>query len=103
MSTRQSRITRHRRIRAKLAGTANRPRLTVFRSNKHLHVQLIDDAASKTLAAVSTVKDKDLVKALMDKASKAGIKTIVFDRSGYQYHGKIAKLAEDLRKAGLIF
>lgn len=98
---RQNRIVRHRRIRAKISGTSSRPRLAVFRSNQHLHLQLIDDVAGKTLAAASTVKDKDVVKALLDKAEKAGIKQAVFDRGGWAYHGRIAKVADEIRKAGL--
>ncbi|OGE78283.1 MAG: 50S ribosomal protein L18 [Candidatus Doudnabacteria bacterium RIFCSPHIGHO2_01_FULL_46_14] len=100
---RNKRITRHRRIRAKVHGTASRPRLAVFRSNKHLHLQLIDDAASKTLASASTLKSKDVAKALSDKADSLGIKEIVFDRGGYQYHGRITKIAEALRGSGLKF
>ena len=101
MNKLQRRIQRHKRVRAKISGTAIRPRLAVFRSNKHLHVQMIDDASGKTLVSASTVKDKDLVKSLVEKAGKAGIKEAVFDRGGYRYHGKIAKLADEIRKAGL--
>ncbi|OGE82585.1 MAG: 50S ribosomal protein L18 [Candidatus Doudnabacteria bacterium RIFCSPHIGHO2_01_FULL_49_9] len=102
-STREKRITRHRRIRAKISGSKDRPRLTVFRSNRHLHLQLVDDSTGRTIASASTKKDTDLTKALADKAIKLGVKTIVFDRSGYLYHGRIAKIAEELRKAGLTF
>lgn len=100
---RKNRITRHRRIRAKISGTALRPRLSVFRSNKYLHLQLIDDENSKTLAAASTLSDKNAPKDLADKALALGIKEIVFDRGGYKYHGQIAKIADDIRNAGLKF
>jgi large subunit ribosomal protein L18 len=96
-----NRIRRHRRVRAKVQGTAQRPRLAVFRSNKHLHLQLIDDLAGKTLAAASTVKDKDAVRALMERAQKIGVKQAVFDRGGFQYHGRVRTIAERLRKEGL--
>ena len=102
-SKRTNRIKRHTRVRAKIAGTAHRPRLAVFRSNKHIHLQLIDDDAGRTLAAASTVKDKDAAKALALKAGKLGVKSIVFDRGGYRYHGKIAKVADAIRSAGLTF
>ena len=103
MNKRQSRITRHRRIRAKISGTAIRPRLSVFRSNKHLHLQLIDDGSSKTLASASTEKDKDPGLRLAEKIAKLGIKEIVFDRGGYRYHGNIAKIASEIRNAGIKF
>lgn len=103
INKRINRITRHRRIRAKISGTALRPRLSVFRSNKYLHLQLIDDESSKTLAAASTVKDKNAPKTLADKALALGIKEIVFDRGGYKYHGQIAKAADEIRNAGLKF
>lgn len=98
------RILRRKRIRAKIFGTVNRPRVVVFRSNKNLYLQAIDDQKSVTLASVSTLKDKEnlaenFVKLLKDK----NIKEIVFDRAGYQYHGKIKKIAEDLRNLGLEF
>ncbi len=109
------RIRRRRRIRLKISGTPERPRLSVFRSLKHIHVQLVDDLNSKTLLAVSTI-DKELKgtksnkegakkvgETLGVKALKQGIKKIVFDRSGYQYHGRIQALAEALREKGLHF
>lgn len=99
----ENRIKRHRRIRAKVVGTAVRPRLSVFRSNKHLHLQLIDDSAGKTVAAISTVKSKDAAADLAGKAQSLGIKEIVFDRGGYRYHGQIAKIAGQLRNSGLKF
>ena len=103
-STRQHRITRHARIRKKITGTKTRPRLSVFRSNKHLHLQLVDDEAGKTLVSASSREAKtvsDLGKLIAEKAGKAGIKAAVFDRGGYQYHGKIAQLATAAREAGL--
>ncbi len=100
---RTNRIKRHKRIRAKISGTAERPRLSVFRSNKHLHLQLIDDKSGKTIAASSTVKNKDVAKVLADKAGALGIKAIVFDRGGYRYHGRITKIAAELRSSGLKF
>ena len=103
MIKRLSRIKRHKRIRAKISGTKTRPRLSVFRSNRHIHLQLIDDATGRTLAASSTLKDSDPVTALLEQTTKLGIKSIVFDRGGHQYHGNIAKLADKLRAAGLTF
>jgi len=100
---RTNRIRRHNRIRAKISGTSARPRLSVFRSNKHLHLQLIDDKTGKTIASSSTVKSKGVAKDLADKAGALGIKAIVFDRGGYKYHGRITKIAEELRSSGLKF
>lgn len=98
------RFKRKRRIRAKIFGTATTPRVVVFRSNKFLYLQAIDDKAGRTLAAASELKDKEkfidnFVKSLQEKK----IKKIVFDRAGYQYHGKIKAAAEGLRKNGLEF
>jgi len=99
-----SREKRHQRIRAKISGTAERPRIVVFRSNKYLYLQAIDDQKQKTLASASTLKDKDEVAAKLAKAlTDQKIKKVVFDRAGYQYHGQIKKIAEDLRKEGLEF
>lgn len=111
----EGRVRRHNRVRLKISGTPERPRLSVFRSLKHLHVQLVDDLNGKTLVSVSTL-EKDLKGAksnkngakkvgevLGEKALKQGIKKIVFDRSGYQYHGRIQTLAETLREKGLNF
>lgn len=109
---------RHRRVRQKVAGTASRPRLCVFRSLNHIHAQLIDDSAGQTLIAISTldaqVRDKtdgmgktkkaELVGTLLaERALDKGIKRVVFDRGGYQYHGRIKALADAARKAGLEF
>lgn len=105
---------RHVRVRAKISGTAARPRLSVYRSNAHISAQLIDDVKGVTLVASSSVALKlknggnkeasSLVGAdIGAKALAAGITTVVFDRSGYIYHGRIQLLAEAARKAGLVF
>lgn len=110
------RTRRHLRIRKKLNGTRERPRLSVFRSLKNIYAQVIDDEAGNTLVAASSI-DKDIKEtksnqkeiakkvglSLADKAKKAGITKIVFDRGGYKFHGRIAALAEGLREAGLEF
>ncbi len=112
-----SRIRRHRRVRRKVAGTQQRPRLAVFRSNKHIYAQLIDDVAGRTLASASSVeaalqkqKDgekKDVAKRvgtlLGERAKSAGISSVVFDRGGRLYHGRVRSLAEGAREAGLEF
>jgi large subunit ribosomal protein L18 len=108
---RRNRIKRS--IRAKISGTAERPRLSVFRSNKNIYAQLIDDAAGKTLVAVSSAAieagagkievSTTVGKALATKAQEQGISEVVFDRSGYLYHGRIKSLAEGAREAGLKF
>lgn len=110
---RQQREQRHRRVRAKIKGTGERPRLSVFRSNKHLLVQLIDDTRGITLAAAndSEIKRKEArgVRAgflgvlIAERAKEKKIKQAVFDRGGYKYHGTIKELAEGARKAGLKF
>jgi large subunit ribosomal protein L18 len=108
------RLRRRRRVRAKVRGTAERPRLAVFRSNKGVQAQLIDDVAGNTLAAVTwTEKElKDLGRMeqatragalLADRAKAAGVETVVFDRGGYQYHGRVKALADGAREAGLKF
>jgi large subunit ribosomal protein L18 len=114
---RNGRLRRHRRVRKKIHGTASRPRLAVFRSNKHLSVQLIDDDAGVTLAAASTT-EADLrangtgasvdaatrVGTLVaERAKAAGIEKVVFDRGGFAYHGRIAAVASAAREAGLEF
>jgi len=113
-SYQRSRI--RRRIRGKISGTAARPRLSVFRSNKQIYAQLIDDAAGKTLAFASS-QDKDiasktvtkieqakLVGALLaEKAKDANVEVVVFDRGGYVYHGRIKSLADGAREGGLKF
>jgi large subunit ribosomal protein L18 len=108
------RLKRRRRVRAKVSGTAERPRISVFRSNRGVMVQLIDDEAGRTLAAVNwTEADlRDLSKMeqarragalLAERAKAAGIETAVFDRGGYQYHGRVKALAEGAREGGLAF
>ncbi|HEY7539255.1 MAG TPA: 50S ribosomal protein L18 [Methylomirabilota bacterium] len=113
-TSRQLRVRRHRRIRGKIAGTADRPRLAVFRSNAGISAQLIDDQAGKTLAAASwqglgklkgskTDQAKEVGKLLAANAKKAGVETCVFDRGGYLYHGRVQALAEGAREGGLTF
>ncbi len=112
------RVKKHMRIRNRFSGTPERPRLAVFRSNNHMYAQIIDDTVGKTLVAASTL-EKD-VKAELEKtnnvdaaayvgkviakrALEKGITTVVYDRGGYIYHGKVAALAEAAREAGLVF
>ncbi len=116
--SRKARKRRHRRVRARISGTAERPRLNVFRSLSHIYAQVIDDEAGHTLVSASTVdrelrgdidgKDKteaaQLVGELIAKrAQERGIKTVVFDRGGFRYHGRVKALADAARKAGLEF
>jgi large subunit ribosomal protein L18 len=110
----QARLRRHRRVRAKVSGTAERPRLAVYRSNRAIAAQLIDDAAGRTLAAASS-QDKSLAKTgradapaavgklVAERAKAAGIATVVFDRGGYLYHGRVKALADAARENGLEF
>lgn len=101
------------RVRKNLHGTAERPRLTVFRSNKQIYAQVIDDVEGKTLVAFDSTKLEDKLpkkelaekvgETLGKKAVEAGIETVVFDRNGYLYHGRVKELAEGARKAGLKF
>lgn len=100
------------RIRGRISGTAERPRMTVFRSNKQIYVQLVDDLAGKTLCAVSSrgiaEGDKSAIAAkvgeeIARKAQEAGITTVVFDRNGYLFHGRVKSLADAARKGGLKF
>ena len=109
------RLKRHKRIRSKISGTAERPRLSVFRSNKNIYAQLIDDVAGVTLASASTLDDsvsKDQTKveqaqavgkAIAEAAKAKNITSVVFDRSGYLYHGRISALADAARENGLDF
>jgi len=97
------RLKRKKRIRAKIIGTGSIPRVAVFRSNKNIYLQAIDDKKGITLASASTLKDKDPAGKLAQDLQSKKIKKIVFDRSGYLYHGKVKQLAEALRKAGLEF
>jgi len=118
IDTRLARKRRHTRVRAKLSGTAARPRLCVFRSLKHIYAQLVDDSVGCTLVSASSldteIRDKitgkrktesaELIGSLVaQRALNKGIKHIAFDRGGYQYHGRIKALAEAARKAGLDF
>ncbi|MEJ6792658.1 MAG: 50S ribosomal protein L18 [Lacinutrix sp.] len=112
----QRRLRIKSRIRKAVSGTDARPRLAVFRSNKEIYAQLVDDVSGKTLAAASS-RDKDISsakgnktevatlvgKAVAEKAIKAGVDTIAFDRGGYLYHGRVKSLAEGAREAGLKF
>jgi large subunit ribosomal protein L18 len=118
LNANQARKKRHTRVRSKISGTADKPRLCVFRSLNHIYVQIIDDMSGHTLVAASS-KDADvsakssgkqkkeiagLVGNLVaERAINAGIKKVVFDRGGYKYHGRIQLLADEARKAGLEF
>ncbi len=105
-----ARVRRHRRVRKRVAGTPDRPRLAVFRSNRHIYAQLIDDRAARTLAAASdsesasgdkTERAKATGKLLAERAKQAGIESAVFDRGGRLYHGRVAALADGAREGGL--
>jgi large subunit ribosomal protein L18 len=109
-----ARQRRHRRVRKKVSGTPERPRLTVFRSNRHVYAQLIDDERGRTVASASTKEagvgatgnaTKEAAKSvgtrLAERARDAGVESVVFDRSGYQYHGQVAAVADGARDAGL--
>ncbi len=110
----QRRLRRRRRVRARVSGTAGRPRLSVFRSNRGIFAQLIDDTQGHTLAAVNWI-EPDLRKVtasdqarkagelLAERAKAAGVETCVFDRGGYQYHGRVKALAEGAREGGMKF
>ena len=108
------RLKRRRRVRAKITGTAERPRISVFRSNRGVFAQLIDDEAGRTLAAVNWTEDdlktlprmeqaKRAGELLAERAKAAGVGSAVFDRGGYRYHGRVRALAEGAREGGLIF
>jgi large subunit ribosomal protein L18 len=115
-----ARVRRHSRVRKKVSGTAERPRLAVYRSNRHIYVQLIDDGAAATLAAASDaeiegagdggaddrdggkiVRAKEVGKLIADRAKGAGIDRVVFDRGGRRFHGRVAAVAEGAREGGL--
>ena len=113
---RVGRIRRHNRVRRRIRGTADRPRLAVFRSNRHISAQVIDDIAGVTLASASTVEpslrtgvtsNKDAAatvgQLVAERAKAAGVSTVVFDRGGFRYHGRVAALADAAREAGLEF
>ena len=114
--THRLRVRRHDRVRKKVAGTAERPRLAVFRSNRHIVAQVIDDVAGRTLAAASTVESdlrggstgnvaaaNAVGKLVAERAKAAGVEKVVFDRGGSRYHGRVAALADAAREAGLEF
>ena len=114
LTKREARIRRHRRVRGKVAGTAERPRLVVFRPNRGIFAQLVDDEAGKTLASASwtalgksegskTEQAAKVGKALAAAAKKAGVERCVFDRGGYLYHGRVKALADSAREGGLQF
>lgn len=111
---REARIRRHSRVRKKVRGTAERPRLAVFRSNRHISAQVIDDVAGRTLAAASTVEadlragatgNKDAAtevgRLVAERAKAAGVERVVFDRGGFLYQGRVAAVADAARDAGL--
>ena len=113
---RTGRLRRHRRVRKRVRGTAERPRLAVFRSNKHISAQVIDDVTGRTLASAASaepgLRDKatgnvEAARAVgwlvADRARAAGVTTVVFDRGGFRYHGRVAALADSAREAGLEF
>jgi large subunit ribosomal protein L18 len=109
------RLRIHKRIRNKLSGTPERPRLAVFRSVKHIYAQIIDDAAGRTIAAASSNEKgatfnggniagaTEVGRLVAERAKEKGVKTVVFDRGGYQYHGRVKALADAAREAGLEF
>jgi large subunit ribosomal protein L18 len=110
----QQRLRRRRRVRAKVRGTAERPRVSVFRSNRGISAQLIDDDAGRTLVAVAWTEDelrklsradqpKRVGEVLAERAKAAGVENVVFDRGGYRFHGRVAALAEGAREGGLKF
>jgi large subunit ribosomal protein L18 len=113
LTTREARQRRHRRVRGRVTGTAERPRLVVFRSNRGIEAQLVDDIAGRTLAAASWLQLKksskrtkseqavEVGKLLAQNAKKAGVEQAVFDRAGYLYHGRVKALAEAAREGGL--
>jgi large subunit ribosomal protein L18 len=115
-SRRLSKTRRHSRLRKKVVGTTERPRLVVNRSSRHLHAQLIDDSIGKTIAAASSIeadvraldgdksaKGKKVGALLAERAKAAGVEAVVFDRGGHDYHGRIAALADAAREGGLKF
>lgn len=115
IDTNAARIRRHKRVRKNISGTAERPRLNVYRSLNHIYAQVIDDVKGVTLVAASSMDKgfdgkganieaaKKVGQAVAEKALAAGIKTVVFDRGGYVYHGRVAALAEGAREGGLEF
>ena len=113
---RDARLRRHTRVRKKVSGNTQRPRLAVFRSNRHISAQVIDDVAGRTLASASTIETTigadgtsnaaaatEVGKLLAERAKAAGVEKVVFDRGGNQYHGRVAAVADAAREAGLEF
>jgi large subunit ribosomal protein L18 len=115
LTVRESRLRRHRRVRGRVQGTTERPRLVVFRSNRGITAQLVDDATGKTVASASwlglaksfkgdkTEQAAEVGKALASAAKQAGVDACVFDRGGYLYHGRVKALADGAREGGLSF
>jgi large subunit ribosomal protein L18 len=115
LTVREARVRRHRRVRGKVRGTAERPRLVVFRSNRGIEAQLVDDLGGRTLASATWLSFKasfkgdksaqaaEVGKRLAANAKEAGIETCVFDRGGYLYHGRVKALADGAREGGLSF
>jgi large subunit ribosomal protein L18 len=114
VTKRQRRLRRRRRVRARVTGTAERPRLSVYRSNRGVFAQLIDDRKGHTLAAVNWIEPelrklsaseqaKRAGEILAERAKAAGVESCVFDRGGYQYHGRVKALADGAREGGLVF
>ncbi len=118
LTTRQARLRRHRRVRNRIVGTSERPRLSVFRSLQHIYAQIIDDATGRTLVAASSVEpavkaqldgkkpiaeSEAVGKVLSQRAREKGISKVVFDRGGYLYHGRVKALADGARAGGLVF
>ncbi len=114
---RTDRLRRHKRIRKKIAGSGERPRLAVFRSNKHLYAQLIDDLEGRTIASASTLEEElrgqtegngtavaeRVGKLVAQRGIEKGVKSVVFDRGGFRFHGKVKALADGAREQGLEF
>lgn len=113
---RRQRLRRHARVRKSISGSSERPRLAVFRSARHISAQVIDDSSGRTLAAAGTVEvglrkasggnvaaAKEVGRLVAERAKAAGVNTVVFDRGGYRYHGRVAALAEAARETGLEF
>ncbi len=118
LTKREALTRRHRRVRKKVTGTAQRPRLAVFRSNKHIYAQVVDDVSGRTIVSASTVEAalrvsdsgtgnvtaaKSVGQLVGERAKAAGIEHVVFDRGGFQYHGRVAAVADGAREAGLVF
>jgi len=114
LTKQEHRVRRHRRVRKKVLGTAERPRLAVFRSNKHIYAQAIDDISGRTVASASTLEAerrgdatatvdaaKQVGQAVAERVKAAGIAAVVFDRGGFKYHGRVAAVADGARAAGL--